>query len=65
MSHHTFKTHLNHIFAKTGSRDRVAAVAYAQAHGLAGTGEPGLGRNRLNVTLKEPAIRPSDPFVRS
>ena len=35
LSQHTIKTHLNHIFAKTGSRDRAAATAYAQAHGLA------------------------------
>jgi DNA-binding NarL/FixJ family response regulator len=34
LSRHTIKTHLNHIFAKTGSRDRAAATTYAQAHGL-------------------------------
>ncbi|HEX4091401.1 MAG TPA: response regulator transcription factor, partial [Trebonia sp.] len=32
LSNHTVKTHLNRIFAKTGSRDRVAAVGYAQRH---------------------------------
>ena len=32
----TVKTHVNHIFAKTGSRDRSQAVAYAHRHGLAG-----------------------------
>jgi DNA-binding NarL/FixJ family response regulator len=31
----TVKTHVNHIFAKTGSRDRAQAVAYAHRHGLA------------------------------
>jgi DNA-binding NarL/FixJ family response regulator len=31
----TVKTHVNHIFAKTGARDRAAAVVYAYAHGLA------------------------------
>jgi len=30
LSNHTVKTHINRIFAKTGSRDRVAAVGYAQ-----------------------------------
>jgi DNA-binding NarL/FixJ family response regulator len=31
----TVKTHVNHIFAKTGARDRAHAVVYAYAHGLA------------------------------
>jgi DNA-binding NarL/FixJ family response regulator len=31
----TVKTHVNHIFAKTGARDRAAAVVYAYANGLA------------------------------
>ena len=30
----TVKTHVNRIFAKTQSRDRAQAVAYAHAHGL-------------------------------
>jgi DNA-binding NarL/FixJ family response regulator len=30
----TVKTHVNHIFAKTGARDRAQAVVYAYAHGL-------------------------------
>jgi DNA-binding NarL/FixJ family response regulator len=34
----TVKTHVNHIFGKTGARDRAAAVVYAYSHGLA---EPG------------------------
>ena len=34
LSNHTVKTHINRIFAKTGSRDRVAAVGYAQRHRL-------------------------------
>ena len=34
----TVKTHVNRIFAKTHSRDRAQAVAYAHRHGLAGTG---------------------------
>ncbi len=34
LSNHTVKTHINRIFAKTGSRDRVAAVGYAQRHGI-------------------------------
>jgi DNA-binding NarL/FixJ family response regulator len=32
LSSHTVKTHINRIFAKTGSRDRVAAISYAQRH---------------------------------
>jgi DNA-binding NarL/FixJ family response regulator len=32
LSNHTIKTHINRIFAKTGSRDRVAAIAYARQH---------------------------------
>ena len=32
----TIKTHVNHIFTKTGSRDRSQAVAYAHRRGLAG-----------------------------
>jgi DNA-binding NarL/FixJ family response regulator len=32
----TVKTHVNHIFAKTGSRDRAQAVAYAHRNGLVG-----------------------------
>jgi len=35
LSSHTVKTHINRIFAKTGSRDRVAAIAYAQHHNIA------------------------------
>jgi DNA-binding NarL/FixJ family response regulator len=34
VSSHTVKSHINRIFAKTGSRDRSAAILYAQAHGL-------------------------------
>jgi len=30
----TVKTHINHIFAKTGARDRAQAVHYAYEHGL-------------------------------
>ncbi len=31
----TIKTHINHIFTKTGVRDRAQAVRYAYQHGLA------------------------------
>ena len=31
---HTVKSHINRIFAKTGSRDRPAAIRYAHQHGL-------------------------------
>jgi DNA-binding NarL/FixJ family response regulator len=31
----TIKTHINHLFAKTGVRDRAQAVRYAYRHGLA------------------------------
>ena len=32
---HTVKSHINRIFAKTGSRDRAAAIGYAHRRGLA------------------------------
>ena len=32
----TVKTHVNRIFAKTGSRDRAQAAVYAYRHGLGG-----------------------------
>ncbi len=32
---HTVKSHINRVFAKTGSRDRAAAIGYAHRHGLA------------------------------
>jgi DNA-binding NarL/FixJ family response regulator len=35
LSGHTVKTHINRIFAKTGSRDRAAAIGYAHRHNLA------------------------------
>ncbi len=35
LSNHTVKTHINRIFAKTGSRDRAAAIGYAHLHHLA------------------------------
>jgi DNA-binding NarL/FixJ family response regulator len=31
----TVKTHVNHVFAKTGVRDRAQAVSYAYRSGLA------------------------------
>jgi DNA-binding NarL/FixJ family response regulator len=34
LSSHTVKSHVNRIFAKTGSSDRAAAVDYARSHGL-------------------------------
>ena len=36
VSEATIKTHVNHIFTKTGSRDRSQAVAYAHRRGLVG-----------------------------
>jgi DNA-binding NarL/FixJ family response regulator len=39
----TVKTHVNHIFAKTGARDRAAAVVYAYSNGLAGPGPTAAG----------------------
>jgi DNA-binding NarL/FixJ family response regulator len=36
VSEATIKTHVNHIFAKTDSRDRSQAVAYAHRRGLTG-----------------------------
>jgi Bacterial regulatory proteins, luxR family len=34
VSNHTIKTHISRIFAKTGSRDRAAAIGYAHRHGI-------------------------------
>ena len=34
LSSHTVKTHISRIFAKTGSRDRAAAIGYAHRHGI-------------------------------
>jgi DNA-binding NarL/FixJ family response regulator len=34
LSNHTIKTHINRIFAKTGSRDRAAAIGYAHRHDI-------------------------------
>ena len=36
VSNATVKTHINHVFAKIGARDRAQAVHYAYTHGLAG-----------------------------
>ena len=37
VSEATVKTHINHVFAKIGARDRAQAVHYAYTHGLADT----------------------------
>jgi DNA-binding NarL/FixJ family response regulator len=37
ISEATVKTHVNHVFAKTGARDRAQAVHYAYSHGLSGS----------------------------
>ncbi len=34
ISEHTVKTHINHVFAKTRSRDRAQAIRYAHEHQL-------------------------------
>ena len=34
LSNHTIKTHISRIFAKTGSRDRAAAIGYAHRHNM-------------------------------
>ena len=38
VSETTVKSHINHLFAKTGVRDRAQAVTYAYHHGLTSTG---------------------------
>ena len=40
VSEATVKTHVNRIFAKTGSRDRAAAMRYAYVHGYAEPAPP-------------------------
>ena len=34
LSNATIKTHINHIFTKTGARDRAQAIHYAHTHGI-------------------------------
>ena len=34
LSNHTMKTHISRIFAKTGARDRAAAIGYAHRHDI-------------------------------
>lgn len=34
LSNHTIKTHISRIFAKTGSRDRAAAIGYAHRRNI-------------------------------
>jgi DNA-binding NarL/FixJ family response regulator len=43
LSANTVKTHVNRVFAKTGSKTRAQAIRYAHDHGLAG-GDPLPGR---------------------
>jgi DNA-binding NarL/FixJ family response regulator len=44
LSEGTVKTHINHIFAKTGSRDRAQAITYAHRHGIDAGGDALPGR---------------------
>lgn len=39
----TVKSHVNQIFAKTGSRDRAQAIVYAHRHGITGPGRDSRG----------------------
>jgi DNA-binding NarL/FixJ family response regulator len=49
LSNATDKTHVNHIFAKTGAGDRAQAVRYAYQHRIS---RPQPGRTR--VTIRPP-----------
>ncbi|WP_020661597.1 response regulator [Amycolatopsis benzoatilytica] len=40
LSRSTVKTHINQIFAKTGSRDRPQAIVYARQHGIQAEQDP-------------------------
>ncbi len=44
LSEATVKTHINHIFAKTRSRDRAQAITYAHRHGIDAEGDALPGR---------------------
>lgn len=39
VSEATVKSHVNHLFAKAGVRDRAQAVTYAFRHGLGAAGD--------------------------
>src|ERR1700691_5904776 len=47
LSANTVKTHVNRVFAKTGSKTRAEAIRYAHDHGLAGGGPGRAPRGRL------------------
>jgi len=51
VSEATVKTHVNRIFAKTGSRDRTQAIRYAYTHGYA---DPADAEHRDGVTGLDP-----------
>ena len=59
VSEATVKTHVNRIFAKTGSRDRAQAIRYAYTHGYATrslTGAAGDGQDRPAVRRDEQRV---------
>jgi DNA-binding NarL/FixJ family response regulator len=45
VSEGTVKSHINHLLAKIGARDRAQAVTFAYQHGLAPRRHPGRGRS--------------------
>ena len=66
LSSHTVKTHVNRIFAKTGSRDRAAAICYAHDHGIGlqvypqSVDKP----TAVSTVYRRAPVRPSQSMIR-
>jgi DNA-binding NarL/FixJ family response regulator len=62
VSEATVKTHVNRIFAKTGSRDRGQAIHYAYTHGYASSlSAPVRGQQAQDDLVRELPVYPAGP----